>query len=66
MGTSEGAIDEDMGRPGLSDEDRYQEPGGGAVNADKRSRTPVTWQDDEPSETASPSNDKPRYRSAAH
>jgi Lar family restriction alleviation protein len=58
MGTSGGAIDEDIRRPELSGEDRCQGPRSSVVNADKRSSTPVTWQDYESSETASPSNDK--------
>jgi hypothetical protein len=59
MGTSDGSIDEDMGRPGLSGEDRRQEPADSVVNADERSCTPVSWQYVGSSET-SPSNDKHR------
>jgi Lar family restriction alleviation protein len=44
MEASDGAIDENIGRPGLPGENRCQEPRGSVANADKRSSTPVTWQ----------------------
>jgi hypothetical protein len=66
MENSEGTTGEDIGRPGLWDEGRYQKPGqsvdesvrtppGSVPNADKRSSTPVTRHDYESSKTASPS-----------
>jgi hypothetical protein len=68
MGKSKGTTGEDIGRPGPWGEGRYQEPGqsvdesvrtppGSVPDADKRSSTPVTRHDYEPSGTASPSQD---------
>jgi hypothetical protein len=69
MGKSKGTTGEDIGRPELWGEGRYQKPGksvdesvrsppGSVPNTDKRSSTPVTRNDYESSKTASPSKDK--------